>query len=41
MNEWMNDIKLHTENKPRKLINSGDSYEEDLKIRMALRWHAN
>ena len=26
------DIKLHTENQPPILLNSGDSYEEDLKI---------
>ena len=25
-------IKLHTENQPHSLFNSGDSYEEDLKI---------
>ena len=28
------DIKLHTENEAPILLNSGDSYEGDLKIRM-------
>ena len=30
---WVN-IKLHTENHPPSLLNSGGSYEEDLKIRI-------
>ena len=28
------DIKLHNENHPPSLLNSGDSYEEDLKLRI-------
>ena len=27
-------IKLHTKNQPPSFLNSGDSYEEDLKIRI-------